>query len=217
MKKLIILFAILIMSQIVYSQVDKLIFSSELDFINSWYGSDAILKYRATISPLLVIPCDECTKLKGVYDFKNPQQRLYKKYEDLLGVFDKSYCLVPKYFLKHKDGTYTFMINFIDIGMKSPGYFTPTELMQAVYKKVEPIIYGLSFICASISKTEISRIQMSVVYTQTGDIIGKPNIIAFSASRINIDNYHNGKITENQFFSKVRLYHTTGMDFKKIQ
>ena len=217
MKKLIFVFAVLITSQIVYSQENKLLFSSELEFINSWYGSDAILKYRGTISPRLVIPCEECTKLKGVYDFKNPQQALYKKYETILSVFDKSFCLVPKYFLKHKDGTYTLMMNFIDLGMTTPVYISPVEVMRSVYKQVEPIIYGLSILCASISKSEISRIQMSVVYTESGDVIGKPNIIAFSTNRINIDNYHNGKITESQFFSKVRLYHTTGADFMKIQ
>jgi hypothetical protein len=217
MKKFILLFAILITSQIAYGQTNKLVFASELDFINSWYGSDAILKFRATINSRLVTPCEECEKLKGINDFKNPQQALYKKYESLLKIFDKSYCIVPYYFLKQKDGTYTYMINFIEIGMRVPESYAPIDVFHALYKKIEPLVYALSFISNSIKGNEISRIQLSVCYRVANEYIDSPNILAFSTSRLNIDNYHNGKITESQFFSKVRVYHTEGADFKKIQ
>lgn len=217
MKKLILIFIICFASTIVYSQENKLLFNSELDFINSWYGSDAILKFRSTISPRLVTPCEECGKLKGVYDFKNPQQALYKKYKSLLEAFDKSYCIVPFYFLKQKDGTYTYMINFKDYGIKAPESYEPIDVFHAFYEKFEPILYSISFLCKSTKGNEISRIQMSVCYRVTGEYYDKPNVLAFSTSRLNIDNYHDGKITESQFFSKVRVYHTDGVVFKKIQ
>lgn len=220
MKKILFCLLIIITHNInsIQAQEENLVFESELAFLHSWYGIDAIIKFRRTIHPILAEPAqqyaDEFKRLRTVDEFPNRQQALYKKYETIGTFFDTTYCLLPRYFHKKANGTYTLMYNFVDLGFEfSSEYVDPKNVCKQLLSQINPIINVICLGVNQISKTEISSVGFSFVYKAGG----YPRTIAFWTNKQNYLDCYNGKITLDELHSKCRIYHSKDIHFLKVQ